>query len=168
MNTIHRRARAALVSVLASALLVAGADAQVIRQSYVGLGYSDGWTALFGLQFLKDLAAGDDDPVVDEAGAVLHGYAAGGVRTNPGDLTGHFGLGLLFPTGGEPAYWGPIALASANPAGIGGGVRLAGGFGAGLAWLTGGVMKLRGRDGVSAIVSVDLTTAFLCDVSGIC
>ena len=168
MNHVVRCARAALVSVLASATLIVGAEAQVITQSYVGAGYSDGWTATIGLQFLKDLAAVEDDPVVDEGGMVLTGYAAGGVRTNPNDLTAHFGLGVLFPTDGEPAYWGPVALASVNPAGGGGGVRIAGGFGAGMAWVTLGAMKLKGRSGTSAIVNIDLTTAFICDVTPIC
>ena len=43
-----------------------------------------------------------------------------------------------------------------------------GGFGAGMAWLTLGVMKLNERSGVSAIVNIDLTTAFICDVTSIC
>jgi hypothetical protein len=168
LKHVVRCARTALVSVLASALLIAGAEAQVITQSYVGGGYSDGWTATIGLNFLKDISAVEDDPVVDEGGMVLTGYAGGGVRTNPGDLTAQFGLGLLLPTDGEPAYWGPVALVSVNPWGGGGGVRIAGGFGAGMAWLTLGVMKLNERSGISPVVNVDLTTAFICDVTPIC
>ncbi len=167
MNHSRRPAQAALVALLTSVLFAAGTDAQVIRQTYAGVGHSDGWTALFGFEFLKELSA-DEDARVIEAAPSLVGYAAGGVRTNPDDLTAQFAFGVVFPTDGAIAYWGPVGLGSLSPIGGGGGVRLGAGFGAGLAWLTAGVMKLEGRDGVSAHVNLDLTTAFLCDITQIC
>jgi len=167
MKHLRRRARAALVSVLASAFVVVGTEAQVSTQAYVGAGYADGFTGMVGVQFLNVFLPDEDARVVDGQNA-LHGYAAAGVRSNPGDLTAQFGLAYLFPTANEPAYWGPVVLASINPAGGGGGLRLAGGFGAGLAWLTVGAIKLDGRDGVSAIVNLDVTTDFICDLVSFC
>jgi len=168
MKFSRRCAHAALVTLLASVIFAAGADAQVIRQTYIGVGHSDGWTALFGFQFLKELSEPDPDARVIEAQPSLIATAAGGVRTNPDDLTAQFALGVIFPTDGAIAYWGPVGLGSLSPIGGGGGVRLGAGFGAGLAWLTAGVMKLDGRGGASAHVNVDLTTAFLCDITQIC
>lgn len=167
MNYPRRPAHTTLVALVASVIFAAGADAQVIRQTYIGVGYSDGWTALFGFQFLKELSA-DEDARVVEAAPSLIGYAAGGVRTNPDDLTAQFAFGVVFPTDGAIPYWGPVALGSLSPIGGGVGVRLGAGFGAGLAWLTAGVMKLDERGGASAHVNVDLTTAFLCDITQIC
>ena len=109
----------------------------------------------------------EEDARVVEGQNALHGYAAAGVRSNPGDLTAQFGLAYLFPTSGDPTYWGPVALASINPAGAGGGLRVAGGFGAGLAWLTVGAIKLNDR-GTSAIVNLDITTDFICDLVSFC
>jgi len=144
------------------------ARAQVFVQRYVGLGYADGFTGLVGLNFLKDLMV-EEDALVDEPGPVLNGFLAAGVRTNATQLTGQLGLGVVFPTGGANlGYVGPVAIGSVHPWGGGGGVRLAGGFGAGLAWLTVGVVKLDGRDGAKALVSVDLTRAFICDVTPVC
>lgn len=163
-STVHGM----FLAVLTTALIVTSGEAQVIRQSYVGVGHADGWTAMFGLQFLNDISVGEDDRVVDEGGAVLTGFAAAGLRTNPTDITAHFGLGVLFPTGGELAYWGPVGLASVNPAGGGGGIRLVGGFGAGLAWLTVGAIKLEGRSNPSLSLNLDLTPAFICDATPIC
>lgn len=144
------------------------AQAQVFTQPYVGLGYADGFTALAGLNFMKDLAV-DEDALVDEPGPVLNWFAAAGLRTHDTQATGELGLGVVFPTGGANlGYIGPIAIGSVHPWGGGGGVRLAGGFGAGLAWLTAGVIKLDRRSGVKAIVSLDLTKAFICDVTPLC
>ncbi len=144
------------------------ARAQVFKQPYVGLGYADGFTGLVGINFLKDLMV-EEDALVDEPGPVLNGFLAAGVRTHRTALTGELGLGVVFPTGGANlGYIGPVAIGSVHPWGAGGGVRMAGGFGAGLAWLTAGIVKLDGRDGVKAIVSVDLTKAFICDVTPVC
>jgi len=120
------------------------------------------------VNFLKDLTV-DEDAIVDEPGPVLDGFLAAGLRTHTTQLTGELGLGVVFPTGGATlGYIGPVAIGSVHPWGGGGGVRLAGGFGAGLAWLTAGIIKLEDRRGVKAIVSVDLTQSFICDVTPVC
>ena len=167
------RAPARLTTAIAALLLALapahGARAQVLTQPILSLGYADGFTALAGLNLLDDLGGGGDDALVDEPGAVLNGFAAAGVRTHDVQLTGELGLGVLFPTGdANLGYWGPVALGTLHPWGGGGGVRLAAGFGAGLAWVTAGVIGLHDRGGAKVIVNVDLTKAFICDVTPLC
>ncbi|MDE2763961.1 MAG: hypothetical protein OXK74_14440 [Gemmatimonadota bacterium] len=142
------------------------ADAQVFGHPYLGAGYADGFAALVGVNFLKDLGPGDDDARYDEARPVLHAFAAAGVRASDARATGALGLGVLFPTG--LGYVGPLGIGAVRPWGGGGGVRLAAGFGAGPAWLTAGVIRLEGRGGVGALVILDLSLALVCDATPVC
>lgn len=144
----------------------APASAQVRPQPYLGLGYSDAPTLMFGFQFLKD-SGGDEDALVDEGGLAFQAFAAGGFRDSFGKLSAQGGAGVLWPTDGDtPAYWGPTVLASLDPGGLGGGLRLAGLFGGGFLWLTAGAIHV--EDSWAAHINLDVTTSFLCDVSNLC
>jgi hypothetical protein len=167
-----RQGRHAVATLVAAVVVVAApraVEAQVLTQPYLSGGWVDGVTGQFGINLLRDLTSSDDDALVSEPGPALNGFLSAGVRTRPTQATGFFGLGLMFPKG-DPnlAYYGPVGVGSVHPWGWGGGVRVAGGFGAGLAWLTAGVIKLDDRNGIKPLASLDLTFAFLCDVTPIC
>jgi len=168
MPLLVRRSWAVFVAAIVVVAAPHGLDAQVFTQPYVGLGYADGFTALLGLNLLKDLTAADEDALVDEGGPILSGFVSAGLRTNDTQVTGLYGLGVVLPTGGAVSSIGPIAFGSVHPWGGGGGLRLAGGFGAGLGWLTAGVIKLEDRSGVRVLANLNLTWAFVCDVTPVC